>query len=160
MSIQGYNWKFKAQQKNLKERVERMQDERLPKSAFKYQPVGKWSRGHPKKRWKDQFLKTAEEYRINKFSQQFKIKNLQEKWWSSTTVHGFILNYNCNTIEIYLLLIHTYVFNRLQYLTFSYIYIHTKYFIPKISKKKKKGIKTAKHTQYNRFLGVIPKVNN
>jgi hypothetical protein len=40
-----------------------MQDERLPKLAFKYKPVGKQNKEHPKKRWKDQFL---EEYRLSK----------------------------------------------------------------------------------------------
>jgi hypothetical protein len=37
-------------EKNWKEHVERMQDDRIPKVALKYQPVGKRSRGRPKKR--------------------------------------------------------------------------------------------------------------
>jgi hypothetical protein len=40
-------------QEQWKEHVERMQDERPQKSAFKYQPVGKRNTGHPKKRGKD-----------------------------------------------------------------------------------------------------------
>jgi hypothetical protein len=38
-----------------------MQDERLSKLAFKYKPVGKRNRRHPKRRWKGQFWKRLEE---------------------------------------------------------------------------------------------------
>jgi hypothetical protein len=39
-----------------------MQDGRFPKLALKHQPVGKQSRGRPRKRLKDQ---SVQEYRIN-----------------------------------------------------------------------------------------------
>jgi hypothetical protein len=45
-----------AYQKNWKEHVGRMQEERLPKLALKYQPAGKRNRSHLKNRWKSQFL--------------------------------------------------------------------------------------------------------
>jgi hypothetical protein len=47
---------FKHTRRIGKKHVERMQDEKLPKLALKYQPVEKLSRSHPKKRQKDQFL--------------------------------------------------------------------------------------------------------
>jgi hypothetical protein len=43
-----------------------MQDGIPPKLALKCQPVGKWNRGHPKKRWKNSSCKRVEEYRLNK----------------------------------------------------------------------------------------------
>jgi hypothetical protein len=49
-------------------------DERLLKLTLKYPPVGIQSTGCPKKRWKDQYWKRVEEYRLNKPSQQFKKK--------------------------------------------------------------------------------------
>jgi hypothetical protein len=61
--INNYNQdestKLKTYQRKWKEHVERMQDETPPKLPLKYQPVGKRNRGHPKKRWKDQFLEES-----------------------------------------------------------------------------------------------------
>jgi hypothetical protein len=56
LRVQSIVEEIQTYQRKWKEHVERMQDERPPKLALKYQPVGKRSRGHPKKRWKDQFL--------------------------------------------------------------------------------------------------------
>jgi hypothetical protein len=61
MTTQGNDWKYieeknQTYQKNCKEHVERMQDDRLPKLALKYQPVGERRRGSPKTRWKYQFF--------------------------------------------------------------------------------------------------------
>jgi hypothetical protein len=51
---------MKTYQKNWKGHVERMQDGRFPKLALKCQPVGKRSRGRPKKkRWQDQFFEKS-----------------------------------------------------------------------------------------------------
>jgi hypothetical protein len=44
---------------NWKERLEKKQDEKLSKLALKWQPVGKESKGRPKKGWKDQFLEES-----------------------------------------------------------------------------------------------------
>jgi hypothetical protein len=61
----GYKEKLKVQsivteiqscQKNWKQNVERIQDEKLPKLAFKYKPVGKRNRRRHEKRWKEKLL--------------------------------------------------------------------------------------------------------
>jgi hypothetical protein len=95
MSIQENNLKHRAQkeemktyQKNWKGRVERMQDGRFPKLALKCQPVGKRSRGRPKKDGKISSSKRVEEYRINKPSQQFRKKN--------NNLHFISITYSCN----------------------------------------------------------------
>jgi len=59
LKVQSIVEEIQTYQKNWKEHVERMQDGRFPKLALKYQPVGKRSRGRPKKRWKDQFLEES-----------------------------------------------------------------------------------------------------
>jgi hypothetical protein len=46
-------------QRKWKEYVDRMQDETPPKLPLKYQPVGKRYTGHPRKRWKDEFLEES-----------------------------------------------------------------------------------------------------
>jgi hypothetical protein len=50
---------IQTNQRKWKEHVERMQDERPPELALKYQPVGKRNTGHPRKRWKDQILEES-----------------------------------------------------------------------------------------------------
>jgi hypothetical protein len=42
--------------KNLKEHVNRMSSDRIPKMILKYQPKGKRNLGRPLKRWKDSVL--------------------------------------------------------------------------------------------------------
>jgi hypothetical protein len=56
LKVQSIAEEMQKYQKNWKEHVERMQDDRLPKLVLKYHPVGKRSRGRPKNRRKDQFL--------------------------------------------------------------------------------------------------------
>jgi hypothetical protein len=58
LKVQSTVEEIQTYQKNWKEHIKRMQDDRLPKLAIKYQPVGK-SIGHSKKRWKDQFLEES-----------------------------------------------------------------------------------------------------
>jgi hypothetical protein len=53
LRVQSIVEEIQTYQRMWKEHVERMQDERPPKLALKYQPVGKLNRGRPKKRWKD-----------------------------------------------------------------------------------------------------------
>jgi hypothetical protein len=43
-----------------------MQNQKLPKLAFKQKPVEKRNRGHPKKRWKIISWKRVEGHRLNK----------------------------------------------------------------------------------------------
>jgi hypothetical protein len=53
LEVQSIIEEIHTYQKNWKEHVKRIDDERLPKLAFKYKPVGKQNRGCPKKKWKD-----------------------------------------------------------------------------------------------------------
>jgi hypothetical protein len=57
LKVESIVEEIQTYQKNWKKHVKRMQDERLPKLAFKHKPVGKQKGGHPKKREKDKFLK-------------------------------------------------------------------------------------------------------
>jgi hypothetical protein len=59
LRVQSIVEEIQTYQRKWKEHGERMQDERTPKLALKYQPVGKRNRCHPKKRWKDQFLEES-----------------------------------------------------------------------------------------------------
>jgi hypothetical protein len=59
LRVQSIVEEIKTYQRKWKEHVERMQDEIPPKLALKYQPVGKRNTGHPKNRWKDQFLEDS-----------------------------------------------------------------------------------------------------
>jgi hypothetical protein len=59
LRVQSTVEEIQTYQRKWKEHVERMQDEIPPKLTLKYQPVGKRNRGHPKKRWKDQFLEES-----------------------------------------------------------------------------------------------------
>jgi hypothetical protein len=59
LRVQSIVEEIQTYQRKWKEHVERMHDERPPKLALKYQPVGKRNRGHPKKTWKDQFLEES-----------------------------------------------------------------------------------------------------
>jgi hypothetical protein len=59
LRVQSIVEEIKIYQRKWKEHVERMQDETPPELALKYQPVGKRNTGHPKKRWKDQFLEES-----------------------------------------------------------------------------------------------------
>jgi hypothetical protein len=49
LKVQSTAEVIQTYQRNWKEHVERKQDERFPKLSLKYQPVGKQSRGRPKK---------------------------------------------------------------------------------------------------------------
>jgi hypothetical protein len=56
LRVQSIVEEIQTYQRKWEEHTERMQDESPPKSALKYQSVGKRNRGHPKKSWKDQIL--------------------------------------------------------------------------------------------------------
>lgn len=56
LRVQRIRKEIQTCQKNLNEHVERMRDEELPKSPFKYKSMGKRKRLRPRKRWKDQSL--------------------------------------------------------------------------------------------------------
>jgi hypothetical protein len=55
LKVQSISEEIKTYQKNWKEHVERIQEERLPKLAFKYKPDRERKRRRPKKRRNDQF---------------------------------------------------------------------------------------------------------
>jgi hypothetical protein len=78
LKVQTFLEDIQTYQKNWKGHVERMQDERTPKVALKYQPAGKRSRGRPRKDGKISSWNRGEEYLINKASQQFKTKNFSD----------------------------------------------------------------------------------
>jgi hypothetical protein len=59
LRVQRIVQEIQIYQRKWKQHVERMQNERRPKLALKYQPMGKRNRGHPKKRWRDQFLEES-----------------------------------------------------------------------------------------------------
>jgi hypothetical protein len=59
LRVQSIVEEIQTYQRKCKEHVERMQDERPPKLALKYQPVGKRNIGRPRNRWRDQFLEES-----------------------------------------------------------------------------------------------------
>ena len=54
LKICSLNHKITKYRKNWKSHIERMDNDRIPKSIYKYQPNGFRRIGRPKKRWKDQ----------------------------------------------------------------------------------------------------------
>jgi hypothetical protein len=59
LRVQSIVEEIQTYQKNSKGHIERMQAGRFPKSALKYQGVGKRTKGCLKNRWKDQFLEES-----------------------------------------------------------------------------------------------------
>jgi hypothetical protein len=78
LKVQSIAEEIQTNEKNWKEHVQTMQDERLQKLVLKYQPVGKRRRSRHKRKGETISWKRVEEYRINKTSQQFKI-NMNKK---------------------------------------------------------------------------------
>jgi hypothetical protein len=64
--VQNAVEEIETYQQNWKQHIKRTQDERLPKSAFKYKPAGNRNRGHPKRDVKTSSWKRVKKYRLHK----------------------------------------------------------------------------------------------
>jgi hypothetical protein len=86
LKVQSIIEEIRTYQKNWKEHIERMQDERLPKLALKYQSVGKQSRGRPRKLERSSW-KRVENTRLTNLvnSSGRRRAHVGLRWWNSGT---------------------------------------------------------------------------